>query len=407
MDVSPEEVKLFIEKTESNNLEFNDFLESLISFLNNETAKAIPVTDFINTKGIVNSQNIKSVVDLKTESKLNNLNIIYDNAYKDGEDSGFPIALTENENQPYFCLSMGEDYTVRFFINNIDKENEYVNKYSCPKGYFIYDYFGSGELYINIPEDKYIVSVRPTFKTLYFNHITNGMMKEYPSNIGHKPTSFAESCISPSSDHLSDNPLYAWKMSIDTFFNTVDASEIDGKNQKVIKKSPVCKYLTLHNDQHNITSEYYNFGNIIQNRSVCSCPKMGSKTSITPCHVVDMMSSIPAESACASYVPLSKVIRTISVCPQNTEQQTNIQMRYSTTMTKEHSFIIENLTAQTILSALQFPSDLPYEDIITEVNGIFDELTSCYVPDDVNESSVIDTKEEVSKISYIQTLLGV
>jgi hypothetical protein len=119
------------------------------------------------------------------------------------------------------------------------------------------------------------------------------------------------------------------------------------------------------------------------------------------------MSLALPENLCVSYVPLSKVIRTISVSPENTEQQTNIQMRYSTTMTKEHSFIIENLTAQTILSTLQYPSDLPYEDVLIEVNGIFDELTSCYISNDVNESSVIDTKEEVSKISYIQTLLGV
>ena len=367
------------------------------------------IFNILKLKIKVNDQElfVKDTLDLQSEFKLNN--IIYNNEYKP-EVYGEEIPIQVTDTQPYFVIEKSDDIKIRFFINFIDKKNTAMNKVVCPEGYFVFDYFASGELYLNIPEDKYIVSAKHTFDTLYYKHLNGGALSNHPTEVDYKPTQFATSCLSPTNDFpiLGDQVTYAWRFELSKFFHIVDASEIDVKNKKSVNNPPVCKYLTLHTNVHNITSEYYNFANIVLNRSVCSSPTIGSTSYITSCPFVDMGPFGGPIGTCISYVPLFKVLNNVSIRPQNTEQEVNIRMRYSNTLLKEHSFIIENISANTTLSTLQYPSEISYEDAVAEANGVFDEFISCYTDHELNQKEHSnDTETPLNKTSYIQTLLGV
>jgi hypothetical protein len=272
-----------------------------------------------------------------SESEMHDLNIIPNNNHSsENESKNIPVLFDLDTSQYYFELpNPGTDYTTRFWLNSINSA-KYPSPTGCEEGEFIYDYFGSGEVYLNIPENIYITSVAKTFFTVYKNHIHSptGELKRHPDAAGFSPNNHVTSCLSPSVDPYNSSPVYAWKFSIDTFFNTVSSSEVKDK-KKVISPAP-CQYLTYHANDTKITSADYAFANVPPNIALCSSPVLSSKSSMTLCSSFHLGR---IDKHCPHYVALSTIIKTTAVTPLNSENIINIQMRYSATLSRDHSLL--------------------------------------------------------------------
>jgi len=339
-----------------------------------------------------------------SESVVHNLNIIPNNNHSsESESSNIPVLFNLDTSQYYFDLpNPGTDYTTRFWLNPIHAA-KYPGPTGCEEGEFVYDYFASGEVYLNIPENIYITSVAKTFFTVYKNHIVSptGQLKQHPDCAGFAPSNHVVSCLSPSVDPYNSTPVYAWKFSIDTFFNTVSSSEVKDK-KKVISPAP-CQYLTYHANDTKITSADYAFANVPPNIALCSSPVLSSKSSMTLCSSFHLGR---IDKHCPQYVALSTIIKTTTVTPLNSENIINIQMRYSTTLSGDHSFVIQNMTDNATLTTLNYDKDSNYDEVLVEANNIFEEFISCYDAHTLEDKNIEQEEISVNKVSYIQTLIG-
>ena len=341
-----------------------------------------------------------------SESVMHDLNIVPNNTHpSENESNNIPILFDEDSSQYYFeLLTPDTNYTTRFWINSIDAATHpSPSPHLCREGEFIYDYFASGEIYINIPQGMHITSVAKSFPNIYKNHIvsSDGQLREHPQVLGYAPNIHVTSCPSPSVDPFSPNPVYAWKFRIDTFFNLVPSSEVKG-TKKIISPAP-CKYLTYHTDDTKITSADYAFANIPPNIPLCSSPVLSSKTSITVCSPFHLSR---IDKHCPQYIALSTIIKTTAVTPLNSENTLNIQMRYSRTLNGEHSFVVENMTDNAILTTLNYNKESDYNGVLVEANNIFQEFISCYDAHTFEDKNTEQEKVSVNKVSYIQTLIG-
>ena len=81
-------------------------------------------------------------------------------------------------------------------------------------------------------------------------------------------------------------------------------------------------------------------------------------------------------------------------------------MRYSRTLNGEHSFVVENMTDNAILTTLNYNKESDYDEVLVEVNNIFQEFISCYDAHTFEDKNTEQEKVSVNKVSYIQTLIG-
>jgi hypothetical protein len=339
-----------------------------------------------------------------SESVVHDLNIIPNNNHSsESESNNVPVLFDLDTSQYYFDLPTPDtDYTTRFWLNPIHAA-KYPGQTGCEEGEFVYDYFASGEVYLNIPENIYITSVAKTFFNVYKNHIVSptGKLKEHPGCTGYSPSGHVVSCLSPSVDPHISSPVYAWKFGINTFFNTVSSSEVKDK-KKVISPAP-CQYLTYHANDTKITSADYAFANVPPNIALCSSPVLSSKSSMTLCSSFHLGR---IDKHCPHYVALSTIIKTTTVTPLNSENIINIQMRYSATLTGDHSFVIQNITDNATLTTLNYDKESNYDEVLVEANNIFEEFISCYDAHTLEDKNIEQEKISVNKVSYIQTLIG-
>jgi len=81
-------------------------------------------------------------------------------------------------------------------------------------------------------------------------------------------------------------------------------------------------------------------------------------------------------------------------------------MRYSATLTGDHSFVIQNITDNATLTTLNYDKESNYDEVLVEANNIFEEFISCYDAHTLEDKNIEQEKISVNKVSYIQTLIG-
>lgn len=270
----------------------------------------------------------------------------------------------------------GESSSYNIYINHTDDISD---------DFFIWDYYGSGELYCNFT--KYNLTYwKDSFVKLYTQYLIAGKLSQ-PDKAGHNPYPFAFS--------VPFHDRYVWSFPISTFFNF----------EKVIKESPVCSYFTINTSDVSILSEHYQFANIVDSTPCCSHPTLSSPTKHSYCQFY------PGNSVCPLYTPSSKVVSSRLVDLDNTSNQIPFDLTYSFSDSSFHIFQIKNLSNDCIINTMKYPSNISYEEVLYESIEIFDSYISSFSDSNcqISEKEVTsqDINKDKPKVSYIESLIGV
>ena len=270
----------------------------------------------------------------------------------------------------------GETSSYNIYINHTDDISDES---------FVWDYYGSGELYCNFR--NYNLSYwKDSFVKLYTQYLILDKLPQ-PDKAGHNPYPFTSSVLF--------NGRYVWSFSISTFFNF----------EKVIKESPVCSYFTINNSDISILSEHYQFANVVDSTPCCSHPTLSSPTKHSFCQFY------PGNYTCPLYTPSSKVVSSRLVDFDNTSNQILFDLTYSFSDSSSHIFQIKNLSNDSIINTMRYSSDFSYEEVLSESIEIFDSYISSFSDSNCQISEKELTSQDINKdkpkVSYIESLIGV
>lgn len=263
---------------------------------------------------------------------------------------------------------------------------------TVPTGTFIVDYFSSGQIFCNLKEYSLIAAL-DTIQTLYRNFFFSQSkdLSSPPPSLDYTSSSLsiAKAILSPTSDEV-----LAWQLPLDTFF----------KYEYKVQEIPVCSHYTYQDSKPVlIVSKNYPYANVVQDSPHCSHPDIQQKGSFTSC----FMSS--NQSACVNYSPNIVFISKTNVTPLNTSEVISFALTYSLSSFGAHLFQIKNITHNTLLNTLSYPSSFEYDDCLSEAQKIYQEYLDVYsqdvlVSDDLSISVVNDSSKDLQKTSYISSL---
>lgn len=112
-----------------------------------------------------------------------------------------PIQYNTSYSQNYFIIPISEDATFTCYVN--------FNSEVLPNMVY-YDYFGSGEFYVNSSSDFIIHSVKDSFVSLYRQmFIEDDYFKNIPDNLFSKETVEIATSVSTPTD-LKNDPIYIY-----------------------------------------------------------------------------------------------------------------------------------------------------------------------------------------------------
>lgn len=316
------------------------------------------------------------------------------------KDVCFPIKYAEQYQQNYFVIpTFADSSEYSFYINNNDN-------YLIPSDKFVWDFFGSGELYFSLPLGMEIASVKNTFVTFYHSFVFDqSYLKRLPTQIGQ---SFDINTIVP--EFLSDSIVtsvysptssdsFAWSFSIDSFFTLKKSLNIPIK----ATPDPVCKYFSIKNTNLDILSKEYVFANRLDNFSTCSAPVLSDSGQLSSCP--NFILNIK-QSTCAVYDYDYIVVKSTSITPNNSTRPFSITLRYSNSYDSSHIFKIINDLDNTEVSSYSYSSDLSYEDIVPEAISIYEDYIDCYQDHSFSQNDLLKESISKTKLSYIETLIG-
>lgn len=264
--------------------------------------------------------------------------------------------------------------------------NIYINHSNdIPDQYFVWDYYGSGELYCNFRKNN-LMLWKDSFPKLFTSYFLNSKLSQ-PHSSGLDPYTFALS--------IPFHDRYVWSFVIDTFFTY----------EKLIKESPVCTYFTLSTSEVTVVSDHYQFANLVDSTPCCSHPTVSSSTKHSHCQFY------PGNSTCPLYSSSSRIVSSRLVDLENTSNQILFNLTYSMSDSFSHIFEITNQTADCIVNVMKYPSSLSYDEVLSESIQIFDSYVSSYANSNCQisdkEVSSQDTNKDKPRTSYIESLIGV
>lgn len=315
-------------------------------------------------------------------------------------DVTFPIRYADQYQQNYFVIPTFADASeYSFYINNNDN-------YMIPPDKFVWDFYGSGELYFSLPSGMEIASIKKTFAVFYHSFIFDqSSIKKLPIQIG---DCFDVNTIV--SDFLSDpiitsvysptnSDTSAWCLSIDSFFTVKKSTNFPIK----ITPDPVCKYFSVKNNNLDILSKEYVYANRLENISICSAPLLYEPGQLCSCANFHLNIK---QSVCAVYEYDYTVVKSTNIIPNNSTNSFSITLRYSNSYDSSHIFKIINDLDNTEVSSYSYSSDLSYEDILPQALSIYEDYIDCYQDHSLSQNDVVKESLSKAKLSYIQTLIG-
>lgn len=379
--------------TKINNADFPTFgkLTSEEDYLN--VAKSANITNFNKfIKDFLNKQD-KFIKDFTLESgKLdspmsNDTWIVVD---KDSlkEDN----KICKDETNGYFIpINADNGMSVRYFVNNDER---------IPEGKVYYDYFGCGELFVNIPKNRCITGLSPYFKNImnaYFLRENAELRGIIPTehNIGYTP--HASSTISPIAD--PGQSLFGWMFILDECFVTEERTSLH-VDETVY---PLCKFYSYATEEKVlVASAHYNFANHIPDFPSCACvEKTGKQNTVMACGFY-----VNSQAKCEYYSANSNNIVSVNISPKNTSSTINMKLDHFVDTTGRNVFDIVNVTDGTKLNQLRVPDTVAYEDAVKEAKAVFDEYMTCYTDHSLEQDESKNDKI-IEKKSFIQTLVEV
>lgn len=282
----------------------------------------------------------------------------------------YKIKTTELGND-FFTVKHGDKYTVNFYINK--------NYDQIPSDKVVYDFFNSGELFHNLPQNSKIMSAAESLGTIYNAYV-----------MGEDNVNFIKN---PNPD-ISTLPHWV-KRYVDDRLNgwIFDASLIFHIEETLIDY-PICKHFT----GQGVVSPNYHFANIPLNSTICSNSKVYiSKTVPHSCRYSSNTSSSNF-SKCPFYEYNYHVIKSISL-NFDTEKQLDLELRYSKLANNIAIYQVYDLTHNQINYTIK-SDDTPEfsENALLVLNEIVSSYETCK---DISPSNVAITKNK----SYILSLV--
>ena len=336
-----------------------------------------------------------SIVDAQFYFKavMQNINfILTDNTSPElekyiSENNIFPIQSAEGYDQLFVLIpNQTDDHFIRLFINDDS---------SIPDGYFVFDFFDSGQIYLNASTLTNKISCAQvnlrSFLNLIFSN-TATSLTTYPNSSG--STIFMNGFIVESFE-LYRSGMYGWKIPIEGFFGDIPENIVTTK-QKQLKISPICKYYS-HN---NIVSKDYRFANIISNFQSCSSHKRNNfETTLNGC-----LFEPRKQSDCPLYEPDISVIMTkeVKMFNSNSSEKFTLEHFYSRTGYNSFSIICGN---DNVLNNIVTPPEISYDEALTSATDIFEKYLECYTEATITRVDSIKL-ENVAYESLILTAVG-
>jgi len=310
------------------------------------------------------------------------------------------IQYHEDLNQYFFEAEIAGQQTTRFWLNVIDPSRADGSE-------FIFDFFGTGEIYIPVPSNHSLISVSVKFVKMYVTNflLNESLLRNYPQH----PYSFIDlkqgkviASDSFSTSATENEPIAAWHFFETAYFNIVDSSTI---TTSPVKSPIVCKYYSLNTSNLTIKSSEYKFANLPKDTNACSHPNISSN-GLSPCPFQSARPPV-RQSSCVMYTPDTKTLKSTLFNTYNTSQSFSIDLTYSLCIDGSHVFVVRNMQTTDIINTFYYPSDNDFDELYFEVEKIYFDYISCYVNDESSETSLTSSKNDtVSKQSYILSLLG-
>jgi hypothetical protein len=215
----------------------------------------------------------------------------------------YKIKLSEIGSR-FSTVKMDSEHTVNFYINNYDK---------IPVNKVVYDFFNSGELFINYPPHMgEITALSETIQTIYRNYIMkDSFMKQLDPDAGQIPKW---------TQRYVDDRLNGWILDLSLIFTVAPVSI----------PVPVCKNFTgaTKDGSIHISSGYLFANKPSAVESNCSSPKV-YVNKLTPHHCVysNPSNSTYSFPSCPFYEYDYELIKSVEVNPNTSKAQT-LEIRY-------------------------------------------------------------------------------
>ena len=340
---------------------------------------------------------------------------------------------------------------IEFFPSSFNDVKINLNQVDdIPIGSFIFDYFGSGEIFINPLENVKIAYAKPSFVALIRN---NFYTKNQKSAARQYPTE--SDCLihvdlneNPDDDDNDDmgkyvltypykrygDGVYSWIFEINEFFQLEEVSQfvettipvdeeplsinaldqfftkykkIDIKSlnkisENMSENSIVCKYFTVDavGVPVKIVSKNYPFANIVPNTLMCSSPiKAPGTSSIHYCSF-----GLSGHHECEYYAPREEIVQTVLVNLENTTNSKDFMIVKSLDCSQQYTIKLLNKTDNVTLNQFTVSADKIEESELNAQN-ILNEYLSCYTNADITTVET-DVEENVEVPSYILSIVG-
>lgn len=332
-------------------------------------------------------------------------------AYDNGPS---PIKYSTDHNQPYFTMFIQNDVEATFYINHSD---HLIPGVAC------YDFYGSGEIYVNLnfpyvdtstDSSFYISGVSSIFNPLYRTIAENPSIFLSTDNPPNSYSTFDFSTLSNYDNHDSSSAGLAVlsnfrdPSSSPCFYFKIPAvfsvDPLENNSNSVSTVFPICEYYT-HDDQ---VSPHYKFANYPSAcMGACSHPIISSSESITPCRFPSS-----SQRSCIVFTPLRKFLSKVDVVSFNSSSSVSFSLYENIVFQNDDSytrnFDIINEQTKDVVHNFSVPSldssgnIISKEQAETQVENIFQEFLSTYDDSEISQSP----KEQKPSISFINTLLG-
>lgn len=268
-------------------------------------------------------------------------------------------------------------------INKDSSCNFYISQYNhIPVGKVVYDYFHSGELFVNFPQSMGVLtSLTETLQTIYVNYALKDTFFKDPNSTANPAWT----------KRYVDESLNGWIFDIDLIFNYEPANVF----------TPVCKHYTgFTKNGSSVISSGYLFANkpdsVVSN---CSNEKIVvSKTSLHNCPY----STKDAFSACPFYEYSYEVVKSFEVNSNSSNSQI-FELRYVKSNNDYAVYQLFDLKNNQI-NYTAYEKDT--EEFKNNVLEVIEEIVSSYtsVSFDVNQRPG-NLLSEKTKQSYILSLV--
>lgn len=345
-------------------------------------------------------------------------------SYISEEDSSLGFKYSTSNNSHYFEITFlneeqDTNYFYRFFINETP---------DIPQNLFLYDYFGSGEIFFpNLQDsDRYYFSSNSKFANYYLSEfMSKGKTISYEDcvdNISFTLKEYSQTCeivssvlheaslFAPTVVMHNDMPMFAF--SIQHYINSANKNDFTVSNTSDSKTTsvsldnippPLCKHYTYTSKANSVSikSSNYRFANTIDEYQICSAPSLNKDSDkILGCSFVQSN----ATHLCPAFESLTEVLDSKTVNKFNTNESIVFNLEQRQNVDGTSTLVIYNVTENNIINYLHCVDSFKLKEYVKEMTLLFDITIASYNEDSVTET--VSTEQKDSSNNFIENLLS-